>query len=61
MFDYSDQQSAEAVAWLVLFVGIMVAGAVGCAVHGLHREYRQYLEYRKTHARWREICQEDGK
>ena len=26
----------------------MVAGAIGCAIHGLHREYRQYLDYRKT-------------
>jgi len=56
MFEYTDQQSAEALAWLVLFVGIMLAGAVGCAIHGLHREWRTYLKYRRVHARWREIC-----
>ena len=47
MFDYTDQQSAEAFAWLVLFVLFMVAGAVGCVLHGLNREYRQYLKYRR--------------
>ena len=47
MFEYSDAQQSEAIAWLVLFVGFMVVGAIGCAVHGLHREYRQYLKYRK--------------
>ena len=57
MFEYTDAQQAELIAWLVLLVGLLAAGAVGCAVHGLHREWRQYLQYRKTHARWREICQ----
>ena len=39
----------------------MIAGAVGCAVHGLHREYRQYMQYRKVHARGKEICDEVAK
>ena len=61
MFDYSDAQQSEAIAWLVLFVGFMVVGAIGCAVHGLHREYREYLKWRRTHTRWSEILKEPGK
>lgn len=57
MFDYTDQQSAEAFAWLVLFVGILVAGAIGCVLHGLHREYRQYIAYRRVHDAWRAIVE----
>jgi hypothetical protein len=61
MFDWNDQQSAEALAWLVLFVGIMVAGAVGCAIHGLNREYRQYTKWRRTHDAWRTIVEGDDR
>ena len=61
MFEYTDSQGAEAFAWLVLFVGIMAAGAIGCALHGAHREWKQYLAYRKVHARWREIVEGEGK
>jgi hypothetical protein len=61
MFNYSDPQQAEAIAWLTLFLVICATGAVGCVLHGLHREYRQYLNYRRTHARWREICEGDDR
>ena len=61
MFDYTDQQSAEALAWLVLFVGILLAGAVGCALHGLNREWRQFLAYRRIHAAWKQICEGDDR
>ncbi len=61
MFDYTDQQSAEALAWLVLFVGIMVAGAVGCVLHGLNREYRQYLKWREMRTAQKAMYEGSGK
>ena len=61
MFDWNNAQQSEALAWLVFFVLIMSAGAAGCIVHGLHREYREYLKWRRTHTRWSEILKEPGK
>ena len=58
MFEYTDSQTAELFAWLTFFVFLMLAGAVGCAIHGLHREYRTFVEYRKVHERWKEIVNE---
>ena len=61
MFDYTDSQGAEAFAWLVLFVGFMVAGAVGCVLHGLNREYRQYLKFRRFRAAQKAMYEGAGK
>lgn len=58
MFDWNLAQQSEALAWLMFFVFLMVAGGIGCAVHGLHREYRSFVEYRKVHERWKEIVNE---
>lgn len=61
MFDYTDPQTAEAVTWLALFCLIGVAGAIGCVLHGLNREWRQYMRWRRTHAAWKAIVESDGK
>jgi hypothetical protein len=61
MFGWTDQQAAEGFMWLVLFVIIVGAGALGCVLHGLHREYRQYLRWRATHAAWKMIVEGEDK
>jgi hypothetical protein len=58
MFDWNLAQQSEALAWLMFFLLLMAAGAIGCAIHGLHREYRTYVEYRKVHERWKQIVEE---
>ena len=61
MFEYSDAQQAEAIGWLTFFVLLMGTVAVGCVLHGLHREYRRFLHDRQVAARWREILEEEAK
>lgn len=61
MFDYTDPQKAEALAWACFLAFLIVAAGVGSLLHGINREWRQYLKYRRTHARWRQIVEGGGK
>ena len=61
MFDWNDAQQAEAFAlwgFLVVFMGLIVAGWV---MHSLNREWRQYLKYRQFCAARKAMYESDGK